>query len=94
MLTWSDPSTPYEGGFSLCNEELRRYFDIALTCMEIDLVLSTKPHRHAYEVSRDDFDHIIVEGTSVWVDDELATLIHGYAKGHKKYLSFEYPKGV
>ena len=87
-------------GFALCNDELQRFFDIPLTVMEIDLVLSTRSNKDSYEVQQENNDHILVECESVWVDDELATLVGEYeydgsgGNVRRAYLSFEYPKGV
>ena len=84
--------------FGLCDDDLRRYFNISPDCMEIDVVLSTREYKDSYAVKQADSEHI--EGRdpadTLWVDEEFAAWIGKYAKAANRewvYLSFEYPKG-
>lgn len=88
--------------FGLCDDTLREYFDVPLSCMKIDLVLSTKEHKDSYGVRRfvldDTRDFIQVQDPvdTVWVDKELAQAIQEFALAAKQefiYISFEFPKG-
>jgi hypothetical protein len=89
---------PETQDWALCNEQLQEYFDIPRSCLKIDMVLSTKSHRHAYEVSQETHCYLLVEGEEeVWVDEDLAALVGRFAKDQGRrsvYMSFEFPKEV
>ncbi len=88
---------PWRTDFGLCNEELSNYFDIALDCPVVYLILSTRECVDSYAVRQDGPEHIQVRDPDnlVWCDDDLAEMVGKYAKKAKQeyvYLSFEIPE--